>query len=257
MPPKSDTYSIFTITDNIHFVQGAASNWTVLTSGTRFTLVDSGYPNDYKALIQSLRDLKLDPKDCMAVLLTHAHIDHVGGALQLRQDFGTPIWCHQKEERNLTGAAREQVAPKTIYKKLWNLRILFWAVHAIKLGGTQSFSTNPDVIFNSDPSLDLPGRPQPIVTPGHTSGHTSYLISSDSGKVIITGDALVSKHPTSWKRTGRQMLPNMFHATPDQAEATYLNWNITPETIILPGHGPILTSRLETEKITATRETRT
>ncbi len=55
--------------------------------------------------------------------------------------------------------------------------------------------------------LDVPGRPVPVVTPGHTSGHTCYHLP-DAG-VLITGDALVTGHPIV-ARTGPQMVAPMF-----------------------------------------------
>ena len=45
----------------VYFVEGPASNWTVVRAGSDFILVDSGYPGDREHVLASLRWLGLEP----------------------------------------------------------------------------------------------------------------------------------------------------------------------------------------------------
>ncbi len=81
-------------------------------------------------------------------------------------------------------------------------------------GGTEHIPVVEPQAFPTEGRLDLPGRPLPVLTPGHTDGHCAYHLP-DAG-ILITGDALVSGHPTS-RRRGAQLLPRMFHR--DRARA--------------------------------------
>ena len=49
--------------------------------------------------------------------------------------------------------------------------------------------------------IDVPGRPVPIATPGHTSGHTAFLVPG--ARVLLTGDALVTGHALA-RRSARR-----------------------------------------------------
>jgi glyoxylase-like metal-dependent hydrolase (beta-lactamase superfamily II) len=76
----------------------------------------------------------------------------------------------------------------------------------------------------------------PVHTPGHTSGHCVYHLP-DAG-IVISGDALVSGHPTS-RIQGPQLLPDMFHAERANALASLKLIEALSADILLPGHGPV------------------
>jgi glyoxylase-like metal-dependent hydrolase (beta-lactamase superfamily II) len=84
--------------------------------------------------------------------------------------------------------------------------------------------------------LDLPGRPVPVHTPGHTQGHVVFHLP-DAG-VVVSGDALVSGHPTS-RLEGPQLLPDMFHHERAQALASLDILEGLDAEVLLPGHGPV------------------
>ena len=111
--------------------------------------------------------------------------------------------------------------------------MLAWAVHAVRLGALRSVAV-PTATALEEP-LDLPGRPVPVPTPGHTSGHTAYLLP-DAG-VLVSGDALVTGHPTT-ARTGPQRLPAFFDHDPARAAVALDALAPLDADVLLPGHGP-------------------
>jgi glyoxylase-like metal-dependent hydrolase (beta-lactamase superfamily II) len=90
--------------------------------------------------------------------------------------------------------------------------------------------------FPAEGTLDLPGRPVPVYTPGHTDGHCAFHLPERG--VVISGDGLVSGHPTS-RVKGPQLLPDMFHHERARAVASLDVFAELEGEVLLPGHGPV------------------
>lgn len=69
-------------------------------------LVDSGMPNESRKLLGLLGEVKP-----AALLLTHHHLDHVGGARMLRERFELPIYAHPLDIPFITGELRRPPFP--------------------------------------------------------------------------------------------------------------------------------------------------
>lgn len=83
--------------------------------------------------------------------------------------------------------------------------------------------------------LDLPGGPVPVHTPGHTDGHSAYLLPGSG--ILVSGDALVTAHPTS-RIKGPQLLPAMFHTDRTRTLESLSVLEYLDADTVLPGHGP-------------------
>ncbi|MFE7128394.1 MBL fold metallo-hydrolase [Streptomyces sp. NPDC057617] len=226
------------VTDGVHLVHGSNTNWVVLSEGDAVTLVDCGYPGDRQLLLESLAELGHAPEAITAVLITHAHNDHIGSAEHLSGTFGTPVYLHEAEVPHARREFLHQVSVGTVLLNGWRPGVLPWAVHAIRSGGTaDSRITDPQPFPASAAGpLDLPGRPVPVHTPGHTAGHCAYALPGAG--ILISGDALVSGHPTS-RTKGPQLLPAMFDTDRRRALATLDILEKTGGDTLLPGHGPL------------------
>ena len=217
----------------VHFAEGAATNWTLLTDGDEFTLVDAGYPGDLDAVLSSIEQIGRSLDQLAAVLVTHAHVDHIGSLPKLLDGRDVPVLTSETEARHARREFLEQATPLQVATAAWRPRVLAWSLHVMAAGGMTKAGV-PRARALGDGPLDVPGRPVPIVTPGHTSGHTCYHLPHAG--VLITGDALVTGHPTV-TRTGPQLLPTMFHH--DVAENRRSLEQLRPLTgdMLLPGHG--------------------
>jgi glyoxylase-like metal-dependent hydrolase (beta-lactamase superfamily II) len=126
------------------------------------------------ALPDVLATLGCSPADIETLAFTHLHVDHTGWAF-VRDANGA--------ERKFFPAARYLVAADE------------WAPHGRgelvpgapprsaviePLGGVHTLITDGEEIF--------PGV-RALVTPGHSPGHTSYVVSSAAGRLIVFGDA--------------------------------------------------------------------
>ncbi|WP_298558769.1 MBL fold metallo-hydrolase [Streptomyces luteogriseus] len=224
------------VADGTHLVHGSNTNWVILTEGDAVTLVDTGYPGDREQLLASLAQVGSSPEAVAAVLITHAHNDHLGSAEYLRAAYGTPVYLHEAEVPHARREFLHQVSIGTVLRNGWRPGVLPWAVHALRSGGTTPVPVTAPQAFPTAGALDLPGRPVPVHTPGHTDGHCAYHLPGTG--VLISGDALVSGHPTS-RVEGPQLLPDMFHHERPRALASLDVLAELEGELLLPGHGPV------------------
>jgi hypothetical protein len=165
-----DRSDVQQVAEGVFRVGGRMVNWYLLRDGRDLTLVDAGYPAHAGDVESSIRLLGHEPSDVRALLITHAHVDHIGAAGPLHTQFGTPAYCSAAEVPHAHREFLEQVTPLRVLANAWRPGVLPWAVRAIRLGGTVSTAVPHAQPFPGVGPLDLPGRPVPVPTPGHTGG---------------------------------------------------------------------------------------
>lgn len=222
------------VADGVFFVSSGPVNWTLLVDGDAVTVVDTGFPAQLADVEASVRAVGRDPRAIEAVLITHAHVDHLGCAQQLSQNHGAPVFVHPEELAHVRGQVRESVTPARVLANVWRPGALRWISSIRRLGVASPARVDQPQPFPTPGALDCPGRPVPVPTPGHTSGHSAFHLPQHG--VVITGDALVTGHAIS-RRTGPQSLPKLFHH--DRAAATRSLHTLAAldADTALPGHG--------------------
>ncbi|XJZ26212.1 MBL fold metallo-hydrolase [Bacillota bacterium Lsc_1132] len=171
-------------------------------------LFDPG--SDGAKLIQWLEQKQLKP---CAILLTHAHFDHIGAVDQVREFFKIPVYVHEKEKNWLSDPM---------------------------LNGSQSFrlkhfiTAKPaDHFFTKEEAKNIEGFEFYVYeTPGHSPGSVSYFFEKEG--FVISGDALFKGS------IGRTDLPEGNQA---QLRSSIHDKLLTlpEETTVMPGHGPVTT----------------
>lgn len=227
--------------EGVYFVEGPASNWIIVREGVGFILIDGGYPRDIEHVLASIRNLGLEPAEARAMLITHGHVDHTGSAAYFSKEYGTPILCGAEEVAHVQGREKHQVTLGQVLRRAWRPRVFRWMLHAIRAGALSAEPAADARTWAGAELRELPGAPQAVLVAGHTPGHTAFVLPK--AKAVATGDALVTGHPLS-RRSGVQMLPAMFHSSPDGIRGALQVLSEVDAALILPGHGPVLRKRL-------------
>jgi glyoxylase-like metal-dependent hydrolase (beta-lactamase superfamily II) len=222
------------VADQVWHARAEHVGWVMIGDGRELTLVDTGYPGDRDALAASLERIGRSATDVAAILLTHAHPDHLGNAERLRREHATPVLVHPAEAAHARGDVIEQVSVGALLRRAWRPSVLVWVLDILRLDATR-VERVPGVGSLPDGPLDAPGRPVAVHTPGHTSGHCALHLPERG--VVVAGDALTTAHALL-RETGPQLLPDLFHT--DAAEAHRSLDRLVPLAgeVVVPGHGP-------------------
>lgn len=168
---------------------------------TRAIVIDPGTADP--ALLRKVSGLKVE-----AILLTHAHFDHIGGVDELRTRFGCPVYLHPLEKDWLTDPAKNGSAR--------------WSEVTAPIK-----TALPDQYLEDGQKLELLGETFEVLhTPGHSPGSVSLLC----GDLLFAGDALFRRS------VGRTDLPGGNQDALVKSIRTKL-YPLPDDTLVLPGHG--------------------
>lgn len=222
-----------------HLVHTAYVNWVILQDDDGVTLIDGGYPGQADAVAESLRRVGSDLSEVQAALLTHAHVDHLGGLARIGRTRSFPVYADPEEVPHARRDFLEQADASTIAPIAYRPRVLRWLSGVVRLGALDAAG-----IGDAQPLGELtalPGSPVAVPTHGHTRGHSAFL--AGDGEVLISGDALISGHPTTGRR-GPQCLDHVFTHDVQANEAAVAALADLDAVVLMPGHGPMLCGRM-------------
>lgn len=164
------TGDVVRIDEHVHAVRGGDTNWVIVKEGDSAVLIDTGYPGDRERLLASLAAVGVAPGALAAVLVTHAHNDHLGSAERLRAAHGTPVLMHEDEVPHARRDFLHQVSVGQVLARAWRPGVAPWALRALRAGGTAHLPVADPRAFPADGPLDLPGAPVPVHSPGTPAG---------------------------------------------------------------------------------------
>jgi len=141
----------------------------------------------------------------VGIIHTHAHLDHILAAGEIRQQTGAPVWLHRSD------------------KNLWDsleMQCRMWGVPYSPVG-------DPDHWIEDEQELECGGNC--IHTPGHTPGSTSFYFEDAS--LLIAGDTLFMGS------VGRTDFPggDMGQLKKSIQQKLY---RLDEAAVVVPGHGP-------------------
>jgi len=172
-----------------------------------------------KQLAEKIRQDNLTP---VAVLLTHGHFDHAGGAKPLAEEFGIKIYAHEAEADTLHDPQKN----------------VSWMV------GTKE-TYDADVFLKDEEVINLAGFEVKVLhTPGHTEGGCCYYIAEEG--VVFSGDTLFAQSVGRTDFPGGSMSQIVRSI---QKKLMILNepGNLENDIMVYPGHNDPTT--IETERM--------
>src|SRR5512146_2122500 len=175
-------------------------------------VIDPG--DEIESIVEILRRHNLTLKQ---IVVTHAHIDHVGGAMKLKAATGAPILLNENDT--------------TLLKML--------DVQAAWLGMRSPGEVTIDRTLREGDTVPAgPHEAQVIHTPGHTEGSICLLFAPE--KTLIAGDTLFAGS------IGRTDLPGGSYEKIIRSLHDKL-LVLPEETVVVPGHGELTTIGAERE----------
>jgi glyoxylase-like metal-dependent hydrolase (beta-lactamase superfamily II) len=224
----------------VHRLGDDMVNFYIVEEPAGLVLIDSGLPAHWDALRDHLASSGAVPGDIKAVLLTHAHPDHVGLAARVRREAGAPVWIHSAEAATLAaanparaGASPERSTARYLVRRPAAMGLL---VHLARNGGFHPAPVGDPEVFESPITLTrVPGAPEAVPLPGHTPGSAAYVFRHHG--VIFTGDALVSHDGLTGLRGPRLVCRGFTHDSAAALASLDTLAGIGGDLTVLPGHG--------------------
>ena len=186
------------VVPGIHRIEDSFTNWYLIEDGGRLTVVDTGVPRSWESLHAVLPRLGRAASDIEAVVLTHAHFDHLGFAERARAVLHVPVYVHEADVPLTRHPWRYDHERARAYYFATQVRALPMVASFIRHRAWWPTPVGEVVRYDSG-VLPVPGEPQIVFTPGHTHGHCALHLPSHDG--IIAGDAVVTLDPVH--RTSR------------------------------------------------------
>jgi hydroxyacylglutathione hydrolase len=167
-------------------------------------IVDPGAEGE--KLVSWLNENNLKP---VAILLTHAHFDHIGAVDTVRDTYKIPVYIDEKESDWLSDPG----------------------LNGSGLFGMGKIEAAPaDRIITSENTVNIDDFTLRVFrTPGHSPGSLSYYVQSEG--IVFAGDTLFMGS------IGRSDLPGGNHQELLSSIHDHL-LTLPEETEVLPGHGP-------------------
>ncbi|MFV1876785.1 MBL fold metallo-hydrolase [Nioella sp.] len=158
-------------------------NVTLLRGQGRVVLFDAGSGLAFQPSVGELPDalyaLGVDPADVTDVVFTHAHPDHLWGALD---DFDEAMFYNA---RHYMGAGE-----LAYWRDPDTVNSIGAARQAFAIGAARRLEMLGDMVESFDDGNEVLPGVTAVLTPGHTPGHMSFTV----GNAMILGDAVGNHH---------------------------------------------------------------
>ncbi|MFB5762959.1 MBL fold metallo-hydrolase [Paenibacillus medicaginis] len=155
------------------------------------------------SLVRAIEGLTIE-----AILLTHAHFDHMAGVEEVRRAAGCPVYLHPLEQEWMT-------SPKLNGSLMWPQI-------------SQPVTAAPaEYDLSEGQVLELIGHQFKVY---HTPGHSPGSVSFHCGKDLFGGDVLFRMG------VGRTDLPGGRER--DLIDSVHRLYRLDDEVTVYPGHGP-------------------
>lgn len=214
---------------HLHRIGSDLVNSYLVEDAGGVTIIDAGLPGHWAELAPELAQMGRSLDDIRGIVLTHGDTDHIGFAERLRRERGVRVYVHELDAARARGEVKK---PNTGWGpiKIRSLSKFLW--YSARRGGLRIPPVTEVATFTGGETLDLPGSPRIIHTPGHTPG--SVAVHTPAVDALFVGDAMTTGNVLTGERGPR---PAPFTLEPEMALASLAKLEAVQATWVLPGHG--------------------
>jgi len=176
--------------DRIHLVGSGAFGFDLsdpydchvylLDGGSELALVDAGAGMGAAEIVGNMRGAGFDPARVRTIACTHAHGDHAGGAAQMLALLPNAELSVSRDVADLVRAGDEEGTSIAVAKRAG----IYPADYHLEPCRVDRELADGDRIEIGDLTLEC------IDTPGHSSGHVSFLLERDARRNLFGGDVV-------------------------------------------------------------------
>jgi len=180
----------FTVAKGVWGIRDVFVNVYLIAVGSigHWVLLDAGLRTGHKKILRAAAELFPSSPIPDAIVLTHAHFDHVGSLKSLLAEWRVPVHVHIQETPYVTGRAAYPAPDPGAGGGLMTLLSFLFPKDPIDISGSVS------VLPNNGAVACLPEWKY-IHTPGHSPGHISLYRQVD--RLLLAGDAFVTTRQES------------------------------------------------------------
>jgi hydroxyacylglutathione hydrolase len=172
--------------ENIYQLKGIrGANIYLLHSADKLSLIDTGMPGQAAKILTKIREFGFNSSQLKNIILTHAHIDHIGSTKELADITSAHILAHNQESPFIEQTDILPVASGLAGLFKWLEKWLL----------PRSAAASVDRGLEDGERLDILGGVQVIHTPGHTPG--AICLYQPEKKILFCGDTLFNQHPVT------------------------------------------------------------
>jgi glyoxylase-like metal-dependent hydrolase (beta-lactamase superfamily II) len=182
-----------------------------------------------QALRFQLPDRGVEPSEIGVVIITHLHIDHASAVSEFPQ--ATFVVDRREWASAARGGLTRGYHPRQ-FDHAFDWRTLDYTSDSV-----ESFSG-----FAQSIDLFGDGSVRLVSTPGHTLGHQSVVLRTDSGEVLVLGDAAYTERELRGEATPLIKHDEHLHRRSLNEVRRYIEQ--TPQAVVIPGHDSSLWPKL-------------
>lgn len=230
--PDEDMVSLDAVAPGVVGLRVLLVNVFAVSNEMGWTLIDAGLRGS-AARIRHWAASHFGETMPQAVVLTHAHFDHVGALDELLESWDVPVYVHRDERPYITGERAYPPPDPSVGGGLMARMAALYPRGPYDVG--RHVRELP-----SDGSISvLPGW-RSIHTPGHTAGHVSFFRAAD--RILLAGDAFCTTKQESFLAVATQKPelngpPSYFTTDWDAARDSVRRLASLRPTVMVPGHG--------------------
>lgn len=182
-----------------HFFDATAY---LLPAGDEVYMIDCGTPEGFDRILENIRSLGIDPASITRIYATHGHYDHVGAAGLYRERFGTKLFTHPIDRKQVEEGNSDMTSASLLY-------------------GVKSTPVPVDGTFAEGDGFDVDaGHIIVLHTPGHTMGSCCFVLEHVIGMTLLfAGDTLhggfsekIGSSEDAWRESLQKLQARHFDA---------------------------------------------
>jgi len=201
------------VVDGVGRIPGFVNSY-IFRSGEETYLIDTGLARKARKIVRAFEEARIPFDRVGKVLLTHHHIDHMGGAAFLVETTHAPLACHGEDAPFVDG--------RTPTPHPWIMRLFV--------------RVRPAPVAIPLKEGDRVGSLVVLHVPGHTPGEVAFY--EPARKILFSGDSVV-------EHEGHLSIPAAKYASNlEQAVQSLQRLRALDVELLLPGHGVPVTRNI-------------